>query len=105
MATPKFSPEGYLELMARMEIEYGVLSISSPHISVAPDEEMINLAKEVNAYATEFKHKYPEQLGFFATLPLPLVKESIETIDTALDQQRCFRFHFTYECTWYLCWR
>ena len=51
--------------MARMEIEYGVLSISSPHISVAPDEEMINLAKEVNAYATEFKHKYPEQLGFF----------------------------------------
>ena len=31
----KFSPEGYLELMARMEIEYGVLSISSPHISGA----------------------------------------------------------------------
>ena len=24
------------------------------HISVWPDEEMINLAKEVNAYATEF---------------------------------------------------
>ena len=24
VATPKFSPEGYLELMARMEIEYGV---------------------------------------------------------------------------------
>ena len=44
-----------------------MVSISSPHISVAPDEEMINLAKEVNAYATEFKHKYPEQLGFFDT--------------------------------------
>ena len=39
VCTPKFSPEGYLELMARMEIEYGVLSISSPHISVAPDEK------------------------------------------------------------------
>lgn len=92
VATPKFSPESYLELMTRMDIEYGVLSISSPHISVAPDEEMIDLAKEVNAYASEFTHIYPEQLGFFATLPLPLVDESIETINTALDQQGALGF-------------
>ena len=32
--TPKFSPEGYLELMARMEIEYGVLYLFQAHISV-----------------------------------------------------------------------
>ncbi len=30
VATPNFSPEGYLDLMTRMDIEYGVLSISSP---------------------------------------------------------------------------
>ena len=32
-----FSVESYLELMKKQDIEYGVLSISSPHISVAPD--------------------------------------------------------------------
>lgn len=41
VATPIFSPEEYLNLMERMYIEYGVLSISSPHISAAPDNEMI----------------------------------------------------------------
>lgn len=92
VATPAFSPEGYLDLMNRMEIEYGVLSISSPHISAAPDDEMVDLAKEVNDYASEMVHKYPEQLGFFATLPLPLVEESIATIDKALDQQGALGF-------------
>lgn len=92
VATPPFSPEGYLDLMNRMEIEYGVLSISSPHISAAPDNEMVELAKEVNDYASSFTHKYPEQLGFFATLPLPLVDESIATIDEALDQQGALGF-------------
>lgn len=92
VATPKFSPEEYLNLMERMDIEYGVLSISSPHISAAPDNEMIALAKEVNTYAFQFTRQFPKQLGFFATLPLPLINESLKTIDIALDQQGALGF-------------
>ena len=33
--TPPFSPESYINLMKEQDIEYGVLSISSPHISAA----------------------------------------------------------------------
>jgi hypothetical protein len=48
--TPNFSIDNYLSLMQEADIDYGVLSISSPHLSAAPDAEMLQLTEEVNDY-------------------------------------------------------
>ncbi|MEJ7174487.1 amidohydrolase family protein [Staphylococcus caprae] len=90
--TPPFSPESYINLMKEQDIEYGVLSISSPHISAAPDDKMLELAEEVNTYAADITQQYSDQIGFFATLPLPLAEENVNTIDKALDDQQALGF-------------
>ncbi|QDW93027.1 amidohydrolase family protein [Staphylococcus caprae] len=90
--TPPFSPESYINLMKEQDIEYGVLSISSPHISAAPDDKMLELAEEVNTYAADITQQYSDQIGFFATLPLPLAEESVNKIDKALDDQQALGF-------------
>lgn len=90
--TPHFSIENYLTLMQEADIDYGVLSISSPHLSVAPDEEMLKLTEEVNDYGANLAKSYKDKIGFFASLPLPLVEESVKAIDYALDVQNAHGF-------------
>ena len=90
--TPAFSVDDYLKLMAEEDIDYSVLSISSPHLSAAPDEVMLELTEEVNAYAEDLHHAHSDQLGYFASLPLPLVDESIRMIDHVLDEQHALGF-------------
>ena len=85
--TPHFSIDNYLSLMQEADIDYGVLSISSPHLSAAPDEEMLKLTEEVNDYGANLTKSYKDKIGFFASLPLPLVEESVRAIDYALDVQ------------------
>ena len=90
--TPPFSVEGYFDFMQENDIDFGVLSISSPHLSTAPDTLLPALTKEVNDYAAQFVSTYPDKLGFFASLPLPLIEESIKTIDTSLDRHHALGF-------------
>ena len=61
-------------------------------MSAAPDEVMLELTEEVNAYAEDLHHAHSDQLGYFASLPLPLVDESIRMIDHALDEQHALGF-------------
>lgn len=90
--TPHFSIDNYLSLMQEADIDYGVLSISSPHLSAAPDEEMLKLTDEVNDYGANLTKSYKDKIGFFASLPLPLVEESVRAIDYALDVQNAHGF-------------
>ncbi|MCT1926803.1 amidohydrolase family protein [Staphylococcus pasteuri] len=90
--TPSFSIDSYLKLMEDEEIDYSVLSISSPHLSAAPDKEMLELTEEVNTYAAEMVTTHQDKLDYFASLPLPLVDESIQMIDHALDDQHALGF-------------
>ncbi|MDT3958500.1 amidohydrolase family protein [Staphylococcus kloosii] len=90
--TPSFSINNYLSLMKDANIDYGVLSISSPHLSAAPDEEMLKLTEEVNNYGANLAKNHKNKIGFFASLPLPLVAESVKAIDDALDVQNAKGF-------------
>lgn len=90
--TPHFSIDNYLSLMQEADIDYGVLSISSPHLSAAPGEEMLKLTEEVNDYGANLTKSYKDKIGFFASLPLPLVEESVRAIDYALDVQNAHGF-------------
>jgi predicted TIM-barrel fold metal-dependent hydrolase len=90
--TPNFSIDNYLSLMKDADIDYGVLSISSPHLSAAPDVEMLQLTEEVNDYGAYLAKNHQDKIGFFASLPLPLVEDSIKMIDYALDSQKAKGF-------------
>ncbi|KRM58772.1 hypothetical protein C5L31_000563 [Secundilactobacillus malefermentans] len=85
--TPDYSIDTTLEIMAQTNIDYSVISISSPHINTGEKGSTIELAEEVNEYAATQHQNYADKIGFFASLPLPYVDESLKAIDKALDQQ------------------
>ncbi|WP_245339069.1 amidohydrolase family protein [Paenibacillus shirakamiensis] len=90
--TPAYSIETTLEIMNKTKIDYTGLSISSPHINTGEQISTIELAAEVNDYAAEQQQKYPNQIGFFASLPLPYIDASLRTIKHALNVQKAAGF-------------
>ncbi|KAH6975104.1 hypothetical protein BKA56DRAFT_633846 [Ilyonectria sp. MPI-CAGE-AT-0026] len=84
-AIPAWTPETHLAFMEEQNIDKAYLSISSPGVyltvpSKAATTKAINLARQVNKYASKLKAQYPDKFGFFASLPLPDVKASLEEI-------------------------
>jgi predicted TIM-barrel fold metal-dependent hydrolase len=53
---------------------------------------MLKLTEEVNDYGANLTKNYKDKIGFFASLPLPLVEESVRAIDYALDVQNAHGF-------------
>ncbi|GAY73992.1 amidohydrolase family protein [Lentilactobacillus kosonis] len=79
--TPEYSIDTTLGIMDQANIEYSYLSISSPHINTGEASSTLELADEVNEYASTQAQKYSDKIGFFASLPLPYVDESLKVID------------------------
>ncbi|KAK7225089.1 hypothetical protein V2G26_013092 [Clonostachys chloroleuca] len=84
-AIPEWDPESHLQFMKNQSISKSYLSISSPGVYLTPPSKAatakaIKLARQVNEYGSKLKAKYPDQFGFFASLPLPDVKASLEEI-------------------------
>ena len=73
--------------MDRNGINKTILSITSPgtFLKASNPKQAVSLSRSVNTYASNLKKKYPDRIGFFAAVPLPLVQESIAEIDYALD--------------------
>jgi predicted TIM-barrel fold metal-dependent hydrolase len=70
-------------------IATGILSISSPGVHLATDQdrgETRRMARMVNDYAAEVVRSAPDRFGFFATLPLPDVDGAIAEATYALDE-------------------
>ncbi|KAK1718258.1 amidohydrolase [Colletotrichum lupini] len=88
---PEWTPEAHLNFMDAQDIEKSYLSISSPGVYLSvpskyATEKAIKLARQVNEYASELKFKYPDNFGFFASLPLPDVSASVEEIKYCFTQ-------------------
>ncbi|MTV82032.1 amidohydrolase family protein [Secundilactobacillus folii] len=92
VATPKWSVDSALEMMAKEQIDYSLLSISSPQISTPDKQETVELAQEVDEFGRDFHRNYPDKLGFMASLPMPYISESVTTVDTALDDDQATGF-------------
>lgn len=73
--------------MEKAGIAKSILSISSPGTHLVPgnDDLAIRLTRECNEYAAELKRQHPDKFGFWASLPLPDVKGSLDEIAHALD--------------------
>jgi len=88
-AIPPWSPEDHLELMDAANIKKSIISISSPGTNLdsnAPSSSTIELTRQCNAYAAKLKGAYPNQIGFWASLPLPDVNATLAEIDTAVSE-------------------
>lgn len=84
--TPEWSPATTLEFMEKHNISYSVLSISSPHINFGNKAETLELAKDVNNVGAELAQKYPDKLGYVASLPIPYEEDCLDTIQYELDR-------------------
>ena len=72
---PKWSVEAHLKFMSDAEINYSILSMSTPHISNS------KVIRRINEEFSALCQKYPDKFGFVAALPLPDIEGSLAEID------------------------
>ena len=83
---PDWSVEGALALMDSIDVQAGVLSVSTPGAYLGGSvEETRDLARTVNTFAAEVVRAAPNRFGFFATLCFPDIDGSIAEIEHAFD--------------------
>ena len=89
--TPDWSEDSHLQFHEQCNVKKSMLSITSPgtHLVPGKDEEARKLSRYCNEYAAEMKKRKPDEFGFFASLPLPDVKGTLEEIAYAGDQLNC----------------
>lgn len=85
-ALPDWSPEGSLQSMAELNVATAILSVSTPGTTFLPAAaEAAALARDLNDYSADLVASHPDQFGFFATIPLPHIDQSVDETVRALD--------------------
>ncbi|ORA18677.1 amidohydrolase family protein [Mycobacterium asiaticum] len=85
-ALPDWSPEESLAAMAELDIVTAILSVSAPATTfLSSVGDAAALARDLNDNSAEVVVAHPGKFGFFATLPMPHVEQSIAEAVRALD--------------------
>jgi predicted TIM-barrel fold metal-dependent hydrolase len=85
-ALPEWSADAALQAMADLDIGTAIVSVSAPGTTLLPDpSDAAALARDINDFNADLVASNPERLGFFATLPMPHIRESGEETVRALD--------------------
>jgi predicted TIM-barrel fold metal-dependent hydrolase len=82
---PEWSPEISLAAMERNGIARAILSLGAPALETDDAMRAADLARVCNEVAATIRRDHPARFGFFATLPMPHVAESLAEISYALD--------------------
>ncbi len=84
---PQWSPEGSLQTMAELNVATAILSVSTPGTAFLPGAaDAAALARDINDYLAELARAQPDRFGFFATVPLPHLRESVDEVARSLDE-------------------
>ena len=83
---PAWDAERAVAMMDRMNVQAGLLSISSPGVHFGRDEAARKLARYVNEEGAEAARKHPGRFGLFASLPLPDSDGALAEIEYAFDE-------------------
>ncbi len=84
---PQWSPEGSLHTMAELNVATAILSVSTPGTAFLPSAaDAAALTRDINDYLAELVGAQPGRFGFFATLPMPHVAESVDEVARSLDE-------------------
>ncbi len=84
-APAAWSEDGALKIMDEHEIATGVLSLSTPGPHMGDDAEGRVLARQINERLADLVARKPDRFGMFASVPLPDIDGSLETIRHAYD--------------------
>ncbi len=82
---PSWSVGEHIQMMDGCGIDTAILSVSSPGVHFGDDGKAADLARRVNDFGAGAVAEQP-RLGFFASLPLPNVLDSVLEAVRALDQ-------------------
>ena len=86
-AVPEWSPEGSLQTMSELGVGTAILSVSTPGTAFLPNPaDAAALARDLNDYLASVVAAQPERFGFFATVPMPHVDESVAEVVRSLDE-------------------
>jgi predicted TIM-barrel fold metal-dependent hydrolase len=84
---PEWSPEASLQTMGELNVATAILSVSTPGTAFLPTaKEATSLARDINDYLAELARAQPDRFGFFATVPMPHLSESIDEVTRSLDE-------------------
>jgi predicted TIM-barrel fold metal-dependent hydrolase len=85
-ALPDWSIDLSLQAMAGLDVGTAILSVSTPGTAFLPNPvDAAYLARDVNDYAAALAAAQPDRFGFFATVPMPNIDESVAESVRALD--------------------
>jgi 6-methylsalicylate decarboxylase len=86
-AVPEWSPDGSLQAMFELGVGTAILSVSAPGTTFLPNPaDAAALARDLNDYLASVVAAQPDRFGFFATIPMPHVKESADEVARSLDE-------------------
>jgi 6-methylsalicylate decarboxylase len=86
-ALPDWSPEGSLQAMAELNVATAILSVSTPGTTFLPHPaDAFALARDLNDYTFDLVASQAERFGFFATIPMPHIGQSVAETVRALDE-------------------
>jgi 6-methylsalicylate decarboxylase len=84
---PDWSADASLQAMAELGIGTAILSVSTPGTAfLSAPADAAALARDLNDYTAELVAAQPDRYGFFATVPMPNIDESVAEISRALDE-------------------
>jgi 6-methylsalicylate decarboxylase len=86
-AVPQWSPEASLAAMSELDVTTAILSVSTPGTTMLPSPaDAGGLARDLNNYLADLVAAQRDRFGFFATIPMPHIAESIDEIVRSLDE-------------------
>ncbi|BBZ09938.1 amidohydrolase family protein [Mycobacterium branderi] len=86
-ALPDWTAEAALQTMAELDIATAILSVSTPGTTFLPGSaDAASLARDLNDYTVELVAAQRDRFGFFATVPMPHIDESVTETVRALDE-------------------
>ncbi len=86
-ALPDWSPEGSLQTMAELNVATAILSVSTPGTAFLPNAaDAASLARDLNDHLGGLVADQPGRFGFFATIPMPHLRESVDEAARSLDE-------------------
>ncbi len=84
---PEWSPEASWETMGELNVATAILSVSTPGTAFLPSTaDATSLARDINDYLAELVRAQPDRFGFFATIPMPHISESVDEVVRSLDE-------------------
>jgi 6-methylsalicylate decarboxylase len=86
-AVPEWRPDGSLQAMSELGVGTAILSVSAPGTTFLPNPaDAAALARDLNEYLATVVAPQPDRFGFFATIPMPHVKEATDEVVRSLDE-------------------